>query len=247
MIPGNKQKVSSHLRSTSYFKQQPGETLKDAWVRINRIHYEDPTPCEDEKLNLHFYYGIDPWYQNALDGATGGSFVLSTPSCAAMTLRRIFGSFVGSKKKIEDTTVALALSKDKLEARIEKLPDKEDFEQLAFYYENIIPKMDNELANVMHKLRLCEREFLEKNAYLNRIEEKLVCVNDSLRKNPSFKHEKEDPVKKQVWIKKERKVEEVKMLNEVKEPLLDLDNCTLQELIAILQKFAVIAMAARVF
>ena len=53
-----------------------------------------------------------------LDGATGGSFVLSTPSCADMTLRRFFGSFVGSKKNMEDTTVALALSKDKLEAKL---------------------------------------------------------------------------------------------------------------------------------
>ena len=51
-------------------------------------HYEDPKPCEDDKLNLYFYYGIDPWYQNALDGATSGSFFLSTPPCAAMTLRR---------------------------------------------------------------------------------------------------------------------------------------------------------------
>ena len=37
---------------------------------------------------------------------------------------------------------------------------------------------------------------------------------------------------------KERKVDEVKMLNEVKEPLLELDNCRLHELISILQKFA---------
>jgi hypothetical protein len=64
--------------------------VKDAWARINRIHDEESTPCEDEKLNLYFYYGLDPFYQNALDGATGGSFVLSTPSCVAMTLRRIF-------------------------------------------------------------------------------------------------------------------------------------------------------------
>jgi hypothetical protein len=64
-----------------------------------QIHYEESTPCEDEKLNLYFYYGLDPLYQNALDGATGRSFVLSTPSCAAMTLRRIFGSFVERKKK----------------------------------------------------------------------------------------------------------------------------------------------------
>ena len=52
MVLGNKQEVSPPLSSTSNFKQHPGETLKDAWVRINRIHYEDPTPCEDEKLNL---------------------------------------------------------------------------------------------------------------------------------------------------------------------------------------------------
>ena len=39
-------------------------------------------------------------------------------------------------------------------------------------------------------------------------------------------------------IELENKVEEVKMLNEVKEPLLDLDNCNLHELISILQKFA---------
>ena len=106
---------------------------------------------------------------------------------------------------MEDTTVALALSKDKLEAKLEKLPNKEDFEQLASYSENIIPKIDNELANIMHKLRLCEREFLKKDVYLNRIEEKLVCVSDSLRKDPSFKHMKEVPVKKLVWVKKRKK------------------------------------------
>jgi hypothetical protein len=81
----NKLEVCPSVSSTSTFKKQPGEILKDAWARINRIHYEESTPCEDEKLNLFFYYGLDPLYQNALDGATVGSFVLSTPSCAAMT------------------------------------------------------------------------------------------------------------------------------------------------------------------
>jgi hypothetical protein len=37
---------------------------------------------------------------------------------------------------------------------------------------------------------------------------------------------------------KERKVEEVKMLSEVKEPFVDLEKCSLHELISILQKFA---------
>ena len=39
-------------------------------------------------------------------------------------------------------------------------------------------------------------------------------------------------------IEKEREVEEVKILSEVKEPLLGLDNCSLHELISVLQKVA---------
>ena len=37
---------------------------------------------------------------------------------------------------------------------------------------------------------------------------------------------------------KEKQVEEVKMLSEVKEPFVDLEKCSLHELISILQKFA---------
>jgi hypothetical protein len=41
-----------------------------------------------------------------------------------------------------------------------------------------------------------------------------------------------------VMIMNEKKVEEVKMLSEVKDPLLDLEKCSLHELMSILQKFA---------
>jgi hypothetical protein len=41
-----------------------------------------------------------------------------------------------------------------------------------------------------------------------------------------------------IMIIKEKKVEEVKMLSEVKDPLLDLEKCSLRELMSILQKFA---------
>jgi hypothetical protein len=44
--------------------------------------------------------------------------------------------------------------------------------------------------------------------------------------------------KETIMVMNERKVEEVKMLSEVKEPLLDLEKCSLHELISILQKFA---------
>jgi hypothetical protein len=234
----NKLEVSPSVSSTSTFKQQLGESVKDAWARINRIHYEESTPCEDEKLNLYFYYGLDPLYQNALDGATGGSFVLPIPSCAAMTLRRIFGSFVGRKKKMQDTTVQLALSIDKLESRLSKLPDREDFEHLALYSKEVILRIDDKLVDIMYKLQVCEGDFLERKDHLNNYEKKVVFISDILEKDAPVKHYKRFPLQKQVWAKKEKKVEEVKMLSEVKDPLLDLEKCSLHELINILQKFA---------
>jgi hypothetical protein len=45
-------------------------------------------------------------------------------------------------------------------------------------------------------------------------------------------------VNETTMIMNERKVEEVKILSEVKDPLLDLEKCSLHELISILQKFA---------
>ena len=32
---------------------------------------QNPEPCGEEKLNLYFYYGLEPWYKNALDFASG--------------------------------------------------------------------------------------------------------------------------------------------------------------------------------
>jgi hypothetical protein len=193
------------VNSTSTFKQHPGETLKDAWARINRIHYEEPTPCEDEKQNLYFYYGLDPWYQNALDWATGGSFVLSTPSCAAMTLRRIFGSFVGRNKKLQDTTVQLVLSIGKLEGRLNKLPDREDFEHLTLYSKKVIPRIDNELVDIMDELQLQEGEFLERKDNLNNVEKKVVFISEILEKDAPFKHYKKLPVQKKYGLKRRKR------------------------------------------
>ena len=54
-------------------------------------------------------------------------------------------------------------------------------------------------------------------------------LTNSMDNEQETRSEEVPPVKKQVWVKKEKKV---------KDPLLDLENCSLHELISILQKFA---------
>ena len=80
------------LYKVATFKQNYGETLKDAWGRINKIQSEDPSPCSEENLQLYFYYGLEHWYQNALDVATGESFTLSTHIESERVLKNLFGS-----------------------------------------------------------------------------------------------------------------------------------------------------------
>jgi hypothetical protein len=51
-------------------------------------------------------------------------------------------------------------------------------------------------------------------------------------------HEQKRVANETTMIMEEKEVEEVKMLSEIKDPLLDLEKCSLHELINILQKFA---------
>ena len=92
------------LYNVATFKQIFGESLKDVWGRINKLQNKDPSPCSDENLQLYFYYGLEPWYQNALDIATGGSFP-----------RRVFeqGSAVAFQGARLDTLSALSREEER--------------------------------------------------------------------------------------------------------------------------------------
>jgi hypothetical protein len=81
------------------FKQVNGESLKDSWVRINKMNNQRLNVYEKEKLHLYFYYGLSAWYKNALDFASGGSFVLSSPKKILQSLK-IFLEIREEKMKI---------------------------------------------------------------------------------------------------------------------------------------------------
>jgi hypothetical protein len=62
-------------------------------------------------------------------------------------------------------------------------------------------------------------------------------MSPSVNSTSTFKQHPGETLK-DAWVKKEKNVEEVKMLSEVKDPLLNLEKCSLHELINILQNFA---------
>jgi hypothetical protein len=67
------------------FKQQEGESLKDAWYRISNSHHRCTKKHSTMILLRNFYVGISSWNWYVLDTLAGGNF-LGTPALEACTL-----------------------------------------------------------------------------------------------------------------------------------------------------------------
>jgi hypothetical protein len=67
------------------FKQQGGESLKDAWYRISNSHHRCTKKHSTMILLRNFYVGITSWYRYVLDTLAGDNF-LGTPALEACTL-----------------------------------------------------------------------------------------------------------------------------------------------------------------
>ena len=67
------------------FRQQGGESLKDAWYRISDAHHRCTKKHSTMILLRNFYVGITSWYRYVLDTLTGGNF-LGTPALEACNL-----------------------------------------------------------------------------------------------------------------------------------------------------------------
>ena len=67
------------------FKQQGGESLKDAWYRISDVRHRCTKKYSNLILLRNFYVGISSWNRYVLDTLTGGNF-LGTPALEAWNL-----------------------------------------------------------------------------------------------------------------------------------------------------------------
>jgi hypothetical protein len=102
------------------FKQQGGESLKDAWYRISNSHHRCTKKHSTIILLRNFYVGITSWYRYVLDTLAGGNF-LGTPTLKACTLIK---SLVGVPPiHVAKTEVTLEEVLEKLSSLEKSLPN----------------------------------------------------------------------------------------------------------------------------
>jgi hypothetical protein len=81
-------KMSNPEVEVRSFKQQGGESLKDAWYHINNVHHRCTKKHSTTILLRNFYVSISSWNRYVLDTLTGGNF-LGTPAGKACTIIEI--------------------------------------------------------------------------------------------------------------------------------------------------------------
>jgi hypothetical protein len=167
------------------FKQVYGESLKDAWVRINKMNNQSLNVYENDKLHLYFHYGLSPWYKNALDFASRGSFVLSSPEENFTVIKNPFGNKGQENEELEDMSTVLAYLKKRFENCAKRLLDKWNLDHLELFSKYVISN--------------CIKELKKKDNKIVRAEEEIQCLGQVLELAASFQDTPKEKVKNYVF------------------------------------------------
>jgi hypothetical protein len=139
------------------FKQVYGDSLIDAWIRINKMNNQSSITYGKEKLHLYFYYGLAPWHKNSLDFASGGSFVLTSPKENSTIIKNLFGD-KEENKELESMSTVFDYLKKRFENCAKRLLDKRNLDHLELFSKDVILEMEDRLSLVTNQLDSCVEE-----------------------------------------------------------------------------------------
>ena len=145
------------------------------------------------------------------------------------------------KKTLEDMKSLLQSAKTRIENCAKRIPDKRNLNQLELLNQSVIPEIEFGISTIHNKIDSFLKELNKDEVQLDDAHKRTSMLRNVLKNAASFdSYHKPNLSDLLVNTMDEiAKVEELKMLNDVvTEPLLDLDKCSLSELITILQKFA---------
>jgi hypothetical protein len=148
------------------FKQQGGESLKDAWYRIDNAHHRCTKKHSTTILLRNFYVGISSWNRYVLDTLTGGNF-LGTPAGEACP---IIESLVGIPP------IHVAKTETTLEEVVEKLSSLE--KSLPSILENA-SRVSELIENISKRITILEASTTldNQNLRIGKLEESMETLS----------------------------------------------------------------------
>jgi hypothetical protein len=81
---------------------------------------------------------LSPWYNNALDFASRGSFVLSSPEENFTVIKNLFENKGGENEELEKISTILAYLKKRFQNCAKRLPDKRNLDHFELFSKHVI-------------------------------------------------------------------------------------------------------------
>src|SRR4051812_14883170 len=159
------------------FKQQGGETLKDAWYGISNAHLRCTKKYSTLILLRNFYVGISTWNRHVLDTLTGGNF-LGTPALEAYNLLE---SLVGT------SPIEIDKTGDNLENVIKRLDTLE--KNLPNFLDNT-SQVNESVEGIIKRIKTLEASSVidNRNHRIGKLEQAMEALGSTFS---SFKFKKE--------------------------------------------------------
>src|SRR3954469_10227512 len=149
------------------FKQRAGESLKDAWYRINDSQKIATKKQTTTILLRNFYVGINSWNRFLLDTAVNGNFIEAPVWEALNVIENIVGSLPIASIK-EDITLAHIMKK--LENIELEMPSIDRMNELDLKIQGNLNSLDNSMQKIIKTLETIKTLDVE-SSRIDKIEE----------------------------------------------------------------------------
>src|SRR3954464_1338223 len=149
------------------FTQRGGESLKDAWYRINDSQKRTTKKQSTTILLRNFYVGITSWNRFLLDNAINGNFIEAPVWEALNVIENLVGSLPIVSIK-EDITLAHIMKKlEKIEL---EMPSIDRVNELDRKIQGNLNRLDNSMQKIVKTLETI-KSLDEKSSRIEKIEE----------------------------------------------------------------------------
>jgi hypothetical protein len=179
------------------------------------------------------------WSKCFLDSLTNERFSLGNPSHANNLMENLFGSSIETKDEIGIKPLKVSVDRSILDLQtyVEDYPTKNEIHSFILHSQSQMKKTNDTISKIVSRIEIISNNAKSKKGVTKKFSDKIFSMLELLDENlvGSFKEENDLKIASDALLRKrnEKQVEEVKMLSEVKEPLLDLVNCSLHDRINI--------------
>src|SRR4051812_22193320 len=174
------------------FTQRGGESLKDAWYKINDSQKKATKKQSTTILLRNFYVGITSWNRFLLETAINGNFIEAPVWEALNVIENIVGSLPIASIK-EDITLAHIMRKlEKIEL---EMPNIDRVNELDRKIQGNLNRLDSSLQKIVKTLETI-KSLYEKSSRIEKIEEVIETLGttfSSIKTKKDETPEKKEP------------------------------------------------------